>query len=161
MLENKDVLRVLKIKVDELESARISDSKIESLNKLDAERFEVRGDCSYSEQGYVTVANPKTGREIVVSKDGAGRTKVFGNNYRLGKWDESFNTVSKKIDFIGYLNKPMYKKYTPNRSKVDEYKRLKKVKEIYSRELEKSREQYEKDLMEFEKTISMIEALKE
>lgn len=134
---NKAILTVLKTSVGEVDKNKLSKTKDRALEDVQSAGFEVSTNSGMSEQGYVTIKNNQTGRSLVISKDFAGRSRIYGNGVKnLGSSSKAFNNVIKLIDFYGYLTKPMMSDKIPTTSrKMSQFKYLKSRENRYKRDI--------------------------
>ena len=143
-MTNKSILAVLKTKATELENGKVSQAKakhIESVIEMGFE-IEVRENSS---QGYVTIKNEETGRNLVISKGYDGYSYLYGNGRAFDAgFEMSFNEFTKCFDFFGYLTKPNQEQpHNPHQfenSRVDQLKRAKQNIDFAEKQIEEYRE---------------------
>lgn len=160
-LTNEEILVALKTKEEDLKNNNISDKKGAIFSKIDKLNIQVYLEDNYSEQGYITIVNPETKRDLVISKDGWKKTRVYGNGRYLGSANKAFSEVSKKIDFVGYLNKPIPEARKNNQSKVDTFKILKFNEKSYETMTEKALKKMESAQKEYEEALENLKGIRE
>lgn len=121
--------------------------------ELEALGLEIIMDGWSGYYNYWSIRNPLTDRELVISKDYAGRKNIFNPYDSIAK-DSHY---IKKIDFLDYLNcnRPSYDERLPQKSKYRKWretlkdnKHWKGYHERKIQELEKEKEKLDKAIRE-------------
>lgn len=88
--------------------------------ELEALGLEIIVDGWSGYYNYWSIRNPLTDRELVISKDYAGRKNIFNPYDSIAKDSHHIQ----KIDFLGYLscNRPSYNERLPKKSKYREWR---------------------------------------
>ena len=96
---NEVILKALRIKTNQTKSQKYLTAR-SFLGMYGLELI----DDDWSEQNYFQIYNPKTNRDLVISKDRNRKVALF-NPYSIIVYNDSIN----KVDFVNYLATPRVK----------------------------------------------------
>lgn len=139
---NKAVASVLMLKEADVIRGNVSEKKCGDLALIHDYGYTAVFDHGLSEQGYIMIRNHATNKELVISKDYGNKTRLFGCYGIVGDEIKAFNAVFRKIDLVGYLNKPENSAKIPV-VKRDKLAQMKSYINVIAKEQERIRDKQE------------------